>query len=121
MPRGRDFLERFRPAGTPGALAARGVPADRVAELAAELAPVFALLEPVQQQSAAIRARAQAEADQRRTAARAADAQAERALAAAGREAQGVSDRVAGRLPQLAADVRAAMEARLAELLEGRP
>jgi hypothetical protein len=44
MPRARDFLERFRPVATPGAASALGVPADRVAELSVELAPVFAAL-----------------------------------------------------------------------------
>ncbi|MFA1542871.1 hypothetical protein [Actinomadura monticuli] len=39
----RDFLERFRPAGAPGA-AAVAVPSDRRSALAAELEPVFALL-----------------------------------------------------------------------------
>lgn len=43
MPAMRDFLERFRPAGAPGPAAA-AVPADRPAELAAELEAVFALL-----------------------------------------------------------------------------
>ena len=32
MPQWRDFLERFRPAGTPGAAARPGVPADRSAD-----------------------------------------------------------------------------------------
>jgi hypothetical protein len=37
----KDILERFRPAGAPGALAAVGVPSDRSAAIAAELAPLF--------------------------------------------------------------------------------
>jgi hypothetical protein len=37
----RDFLERFRPVGTPGA-SATGVAADRTAERAAELEPALA-------------------------------------------------------------------------------
>ena len=37
MPDLRDFLSRFRPAGTPGAAARPGVPVDRVAEREAEL------------------------------------------------------------------------------------
>ncbi|MEU6776858.1 hypothetical protein [Streptomyces sp. NPDC046759] len=53
----RDFLERFRPAGTPGA-SATGVPADRMAERAAELEPALARLTDVQQQVARIRAAA---------------------------------------------------------------
>lgn len=44
MPQARDFLDRFRPAGAPGAASRAGVPADRAAELASELAPVLALL-----------------------------------------------------------------------------
>ena len=44
MPRVRDVLHRFRPSGAPGAATAAGVPADRAAELAAELEPVLALL-----------------------------------------------------------------------------
>lgn len=45
MPSTRDLLQRFRPAGAPGAATATGVPVDRVDERAAELAGVFALLE----------------------------------------------------------------------------
>ncbi|MFF9173245.1 hypothetical protein [Streptomyces sp. NPDC014793] len=53
----RDFLERFRPTGTPGA-AAVGVPADRAAERAAELEPALARLTDVQREAARIRAAA---------------------------------------------------------------
>jgi hypothetical protein len=45
MPQLRDFLGRFRPAGTPGAAARAGVPADPAGELAAEVGPVLALLD----------------------------------------------------------------------------
>ncbi|WP_330180126.1 hypothetical protein OHB26_27395 [Nocardia sp. NBC_01503] len=48
MPQWRDFLDRFRPAGAPGAAAPRGVPADRAAELTAELTPLLARLDRVQ-------------------------------------------------------------------------
>ncbi|MEV6294935.1 hypothetical protein AB0M41_31910 [Streptomyces sp. NPDC051896] len=58
----RDFLERFRPAGTPGA-SATGVPADRMAERAAELEPALARLTDVQQQVARIRAAAEETAE----------------------------------------------------------
>ena len=146
MPQGRGFLERFRPVGTPGAAAARGVPADRVAELAAELAPVFDLLEVTQKQSAAIRAQADDEADRRRAEARAgadaevgaarrraeseraataaglaraADVEAEQILAAAGLDADAVREAAARRLPALAAAARSVMAARLAELIPG--
>jgi vacuolar-type H+-ATPase subunit H len=44
MPRVPDLLRRFRPAGTPGAAGVAGVPLDRVATDAAELAPLFAQL-----------------------------------------------------------------------------
>jgi len=44
MPPLRDFLSRFRPAGSPGAAARAGVPADRSGELEAEVGPVLALL-----------------------------------------------------------------------------
>ncbi|MEV7687479.1 hypothetical protein [Streptomyces bungoensis] len=53
----RDFLERFRPAGTPGA-SATGVPADRAAERAAELEPALARLARAQQEADRIRAEA---------------------------------------------------------------
>ncbi|MGW0512857.1 hypothetical protein ACWD1W_26975 [Streptomyces olivaceoviridis] len=58
----RDFLERFRPVGTPGA-SATGVPADRTAERAAELEPALARLADVQQEAAQIRATAEQEAE----------------------------------------------------------
>jgi hypothetical protein len=62
MARVRDVLYRFRPAGTPGAAGAAGVPTDRVADLATELAPVFALIEPAERDCAAIVASAEREA-----------------------------------------------------------
>ena len=42
-----EFLRRFRLHGVPGAARPVGVPADLASERAAELAPVFAALEPV--------------------------------------------------------------------------
>ena len=54
MPRIRDLLYRFRPAGAPGVAGPAGVPVDRVSDLAAELAPVLASLAPVQQRCAEI-------------------------------------------------------------------
>lgn len=69
VPRSRDILQRFRSAGTPGAATAPGVPADRVAELSAELEPVLAQLVAVQEEVSRIRADAQREAEQRRQAA----------------------------------------------------
>ncbi len=64
MTQTRDFLERFRPAGAPGAAARAGVPADRVRELAAEVEPVLALLDDVHADCEQIITRAQREADQ---------------------------------------------------------
>ncbi|MFJ9712737.1 hypothetical protein [Streptomyces sp. NPDC101234] len=58
----RDFLERFRPTGTPGA-AVTGVPPDRTAERTAELAPALARLTAVQQEAARIRAAGQETAE----------------------------------------------------------
>lgn len=51
----RDFLLRFRPAGVAGAAAPAGVPADRMAEARAELAPVFDLLADTERDVAALR------------------------------------------------------------------
>ena len=146
MPQGRAFLERFRPVGTPGAAAARGVPADRVAELAAELAPVFDLLEATQERSDRIRGTADQEADRRRleassgaeamvSAARrsaeseraataadlahAADVAAVQLLATAARDADAVRRSAGRRMPGLAAAVRSSMAARLADLTPG--
>lgn len=126
----RDFLQRFRPAGTPGAAARAGVPADRVPELTAELAPVFALLAEVEAETARIRQEGAAQASVRRTeAARAAEhtvaearlrAEAARAtafaaaraeasaagaatVAAAEQEAARIHRRVARRLPRFVA------------------
>lgn len=44
LPQLDDFLNRFRPAGAPGAATRAGVPADRAAELSAELEPVLGML-----------------------------------------------------------------------------
>jgi len=66
MARARDFLERFRPSGTPGAAARPGVPADRLAERSAELEPVFARLAETEAEAATIRAAASREAQLRR-------------------------------------------------------
>lgn len=54
MPNLLEILRRFRPAGTPGAAAPAGVPADRQAELERELLPVLALLDEVEQEVAHI-------------------------------------------------------------------
>ncbi len=85
MARGRDFLQRFRAAGAPGAAAATGVPADRVAELSSELEPVLAVLADVQDEADRVRAAARREADRRR---REATQQAQSLVATARREAE---------------------------------
>jgi hypothetical protein len=92
----RGFLRRFR-GGVPGAPLPAGVPVDRRAELEAELAPVFELLEATQREAVATVAAARTEAERRRAAAREAaaqlgaqtqrDAEAERSAAAANRRA----------------------------------
>ncbi|MFH9348055.1 hypothetical protein [Kitasatospora sp. NPDC017646] len=122
-----DFLARFRPTGAPGA-SATGVPADRAAELAAELGPSLAELTQAQEEAAAIRAAAAQEAENmRRMAAqraeeivaeardqapqvraeaasavrRPAEAEAGRLLAAADRAVTDVRRRITERMPAL--------------------
>lgn len=67
MPRVRDLLYRLRPSGAPGTANPPGVPADRAREAADELAPVFALLEPVEAECRRIVAAAQQDAESQRT------------------------------------------------------
>lgn len=64
----RDYVRRFRPAGTPGAAAPAGVPVDRVAERAVELAPVFEALRGATEEATDLVATARREADRRRAA-----------------------------------------------------
>lgn len=66
MPSVRDFLERLRPSGTPGAASVSGVPADRVTERVAELESVFDQLVDVQADAERIRSQGSIEAQQRR-------------------------------------------------------
>ena len=87
MPEWRDFLERMRPAGTPGAAARPGVPADRSAEAAAELTPLLLLLDDVQDQAQRVRRDAVECADEIR---RAAHREADQIVARARLEAQRV-------------------------------
>jgi len=63
MPELRDFLARFRPAGAPGAARAGG-PADRARELEAEVGPVLALLDGADAQCQRIIAQARRDAGQ---------------------------------------------------------
>jgi len=75
MPPLRDFLTRFRPAGSPGAAARAGVPADRSGELEAEVAPVLARLDDTEAERERLIAQARRDAEQIVAAARtAADA-----------------------------------------------
>lgn len=62
----RDFLERLRPSGTPGAATLSGVPADRVGERSVELGPVLAQLDDVQAEASRIRHAAGVEAQHRK-------------------------------------------------------
>ncbi len=144
----RDFLERLRPSGTPGAASLSGVPADRVAERSAELAAVFAELADLEAQAALIRREAVAEAERRKQAAaeqaRALvdtarrDAQAEqRASAASARsraradtearmtaaeqEAATVAERARDRAPALLATVVSQARAELASMRTDLP
>ncbi|HEY7593122.1 MAG TPA: hypothetical protein VH969_08190 [Actinophytocola sp.] len=63
MPGGRGFLDRLRPVGTPGAAARRGVPADRLAEVGAELEPLFEMLTEIDAEAERIRAEARVHAE----------------------------------------------------------
>lgn len=102
VPSVRDFLERLRPSGTPGTAALSAVPADRVAELSAELEAVLARVADVQTEAAGIRRDAAAEAERRRDAALAQargivdearrTAEAERRQAAASAQSQAAAD-----------------------------
>jgi len=58
----RDYLDRFRPAGAPGA-GGTAVPADRSRELQAELTAVLALLDGVHAECASVIAQARRDAE----------------------------------------------------------
>lgn len=62
MPGWRGFLDRFRPAGTPGAASPAGVPVDRAATTAAELLPLLDRLDAVQDEADRLRTNAREEA-----------------------------------------------------------
>ncbi|MFE7896869.1 hypothetical protein ACFU3E_04860 [Streptomyces sp. NPDC057424] len=124
----RDFLMRFRPAGSPGRAAPGGVPSDRSAQLSAELQPPLALLEQAEAEARTVRERAARRAEQLRTEAahqaeeiiaqartrardvraeaadrvrRAAETEAAELLTAAERDAAGVRHRAGTRMPAL--------------------
>ncbi|MGW2512243.1 hypothetical protein ACWC0A_23135 [Streptomyces scopuliridis] len=103
----RDFLMRFRPVGLPGPAAAGGVPADRSAELAAELEPRLALLQETEAEARRVREQAAEEAARRRELA-------ERTAAKIVEQARGGAQRVR---EQSAARIRDATEAETAALL----
>jgi hypothetical protein len=144
MARARDFLERFRPSGTPGAAARPGVPADRLAERSAELEPLLALLAEAEAEAAQIRAVALQGADLRRhegqdraravlaagrrqvvadraeivaQAQRQGAAEAAAVRAAAEAEAEAIRTRVKQRLPALVERVVSAVGADLAAII----
>lgn len=71
MPQMRAFLDRFRPAGSPGTAARSGVPADRSRQLAAEVGPVLALLDEADAERARVVEQARRDAEQVTAAARA--------------------------------------------------
>ncbi len=102
----RDFLMRFRPASAPGPTAT-GVPADRSAELAAELSPPLALLEKAESEARTIREKAAEEAQRIR---RDAGLRAAQIIAEA-------RERAALLRQETAAHTRAAAEREAAELL----
>jgi flagellar biosynthesis/type III secretory pathway protein FliH len=137
VPRVRDFLYRFRPAGAPGAATPTGVPADRTAGLEAELAPVFAHFLDAENELAQLREQSERAAEEVRkqaereahtiVAAAVARQGAERAaaeqrlrqrlateanalIAAAGREAAELRGRAARRLPGYVDHVVASVE-----------
>ncbi len=86
MTRARDLLYRFRPAGAPGPASATGVPTDTVADVVAELEPLFAELAATERECADMIARAGLEAAQVRARA---TAQARSLVAAANERVDG--------------------------------
>jgi vacuolar-type H+-ATPase subunit H len=100
MPQLRDFLARFRPAGSPGAARA-GVPADRSRELKAEVGPVLTLLDGTDAECERIIAQARREAEQIMAAAR---AEAAVIAAAAGQRAEEAREEAVRQVMALARD-----------------
>jgi cell division septum initiation protein DivIVA len=87
VPQWRNILDRFRPAGTPGAAGRPGIPADRSADAAAELTAMLALLDDVQEEAARTR---QAAADRAQEIRRAAHRQAAEIVTNARNDAESV-------------------------------
>ena len=115
MAQWRNFLERFRPAGTPGAAARPGVPADRSADAAAELTPLLMLLDDIQDEAQRIRADAAARADE---ICRAARRQAEQIVAQARRGALSIQTEAEAAARSRAAAAQADMQAQNAAEIE---
>ena len=89
----RDYLDRFRPAGAPGA-GGTGVPADRPRELETELTTVLALLDGVHAECTGIVAKARRDAERMVAAAR---GEAAAVADDADRRARAARERAAGR------------------------
>ncbi len=87
MPQWQNIMDRFRPAGTPGAAGRPGIPADRSADATAELTAVLALLDDAQEEAAQTR---QAAADRAQEIRRAAHRQAAELVAKARDDAETV-------------------------------
>ncbi len=115
MPPLRDFMDRFRPAGTPGAAARPGVPADRSADAAAELTGLLVLLDDVQDAAQKIRRDAAERADEIR---RAAHQQAAQIVEQAQRDAGSVHAQAEANARNAAAAGWAAMRAQTAAEIE---
>jgi hypothetical protein len=125
----QTFLDRFRPAGAPGAATGAAVPSDQAARVADELAPVFEALAATMVECDKVRRAARPEATTRiQRAAEAADAlidqaridsEAERAAAAARqrREATVAADRLVAEAEEAARELRARAETRRPELV----
>lgn len=125
-----SILDRFRPAGAPGGAAPAGVPADRSAATAAELAAVFAQLADTEREADRLRAEGLAEAERlrraaaQRSAALVAEAhqraEAERAAAAAARQRTALEEeqRILAAATAEGQRVRAVSEQRLPEYVD---
>ena len=120
MPSTRDLLQRFRPAPTPGAATATGVPADRRDERDAELSGVFAAVAEAVAESGQIRRAGSLEAQRRRDLARleVAARLAEARLDAESVRAQAVAT-ARDRVETSAAESRRAAEQRAREIEQG--
>jgi hypothetical protein len=126
----REILDRFRPAGPPGAAGAAGVPADRRADAQHELDQLFAGLADVERRCAEVRERADQQAarrtaqshrmaaaildDARSEAGATRTSAASRAQADARIEAQGIVEHA----DKAAADLRVSAEGRMPALVD---